>query len=138
MSHQAGCLCGAVRLSFAADPLLGRTCWCRVCQTIASGSGTNNAAFRTEGMTAKGEIRWYASVADSGRTIERGFCPACGTHLMARAQGRTDLVMVRIGTLDDPELIAPQAQIWVSSAPSWAPLDPNLPQHPKAPPPQST
>jgi hypothetical protein len=42
---------------------------------------------------------------------------------------------VRAGTLDDPELMAPTAIIWAASAPNWAPLDPNLPQHPKGLPP---
>ena len=37
------------------------------------------------------------------------------------------------GTLDDPELMAPQSVIWASSAPSWAVLDPRLPHHPKGP-----
>ena len=135
MTHDAGCLCGAVRMSFATDPLLGRTCWCRDCQKLCAGSASNNAAFRTEGMTIDGEIRWYASIAESGRTIERGFCPACGTPLLARAQGRTDLVMVRIGALDDPELIAPQSTIWASSAPGWACINAGLPRVEHQPPP---
>ncbi len=38
-----------------------------------------------------------------------------------------------LATLDDPELMAPQALIWTDSAPSWAALDPRLPHHPKGP-----
>lgn len=135
MTHHAGCLCGAVRISFPGDPLLGRQCWCRECQYLSAGGASHNAAFRTNGMTLTGEVRWYASVADSGRTIERGFCPSCGTPLLARAQGRADLVMLRIGALDDPELIAPQSMIWARSAPSWACLDPDLPRVERQPPP---
>jgi len=135
MSHGAGCLCGSVRISFPAPPLLARTCWCRDCQYLCAGGGSNNAAFRTEGMTIDGDLRWYVSAAESGRTIERGFCPNCGTHLLARAQGRTDLVMLRIGTLDDRELIAPQSAIWTGSAPSWACIHPDLPKIERQPPP---
>jgi len=135
VTHGAGCLCGAVRIGFPEPPLLARTCWCRDCQFLAAGGGSNNAAFRTEGMTIEGELRWYASTADSGRTIERGFCPACGTPLLARAVGRTDLAMLRLGALDDPELIAPQSAIWTASAPSWACIDPALTQVERQPPP---
>ena len=135
MTHSAGCLCGAVRMTLASDPLLGRQCWCSECQKLCAGGPSNNAAFRTEGMTIDGEIRWYGSIAESGRLIERGFCPTCGTPLLARAQGRTDLVMVRIGALDDRELIAPQSMIWVSSAPGWACLNSALPAVERQPPP---
>jgi hypothetical protein len=86
-------------------------------------------------MTLTGEIRWYASTADSGREIERGFCPACGTHLLARAGGRKDLVMLRIGALDDHGSVAPQSVIWAASAPGWACFDPQLPRVEQQPPP---
>jgi hypothetical protein len=135
MRHTAGCLCGAVRLGFPAGPIAARTCWCRDCQYLAAGGGSYNAAFRTDGMTIDGEIRWYASTADSGRTIERGFCPNCGTHLLARAGGRKDLVMLRIGTLDDHGSVAPQSVIWAESAPQWACFDPDLPRTDRQPPP---
>ena len=39
----------------------------------------------------------------------------------------------RAGTLDDPELMAPTAAIWVDSAPSWAAIDTALPRHRQGP-----
>lgn len=135
MTIGAGCRCGAVRISFPQPPLMGRICWCRDCQYFAAGGGSHNAAFRTEGMMLDGEVRWYASEAESGRTIERGFCPTCGTHLLARAQGRTDLVMLRMGALDDSELVAPSVAIWTASAPSWACINEGLERFEGQPPP---
>jgi hypothetical protein len=74
-------------------------------------------------------------VADSGNTVERGFCPTCGAQMYSKTLEPAGLPMrVRAGTLDDPELMAPTAIIWADSAPSWAPLDPRLPHYPKGPP----
>ena len=131
----AKCLCGAVRVTFPAPPIAARTCWCRDCQVLAAGGGSNNAAFRTDGMTIEGELRWFASVAESGRTIERGFCPNCGTHMLARAVGRTDLAMLRVGALEEQGSVAPQSVIWAASAPEWACIDPALPRSEGQPPP---
>ena len=138
MVHTGQCLCGQVRFTIDAEPEGARMCWCRDCQRIASGSATVNVLFPEEAVRYEGEMTTLRLIADSGNTVERGFCLQCGAQMYSKTVDPSGLPMrVRAGTLDDPELIAPQAQIWVSSAPSWALLDPNLPQHPKAPPPTS-
>ena len=67
--------------------------------------------------------------------FDRKFCPTCGTHLFSEAEPRPHLVFVRVGTLDNPEIAKPSEAIWVSSAPSWAAIDPNLRQIEGQPPP---
>jgi hypothetical protein len=44
-------------------------------------------------------------------------------------------VIVRAGTLDDPELAAPRGVIWTKSAPRWARIDSDLPHFEDQPPP---
>jgi len=133
--HEGGCLCGAVRFAIDAEPLGARMCWCRDCQRIASGSATVNVLFPEESVRYEGEMTTLRLTADSGNTVERGFCPTCGAQMYSKTVDPAGLPMrVRAGTLDDPELMAPTAIIWAASAPSWAPLNPNLPQHPKGPP----
>ncbi len=129
MAITGGCLCGEIRYSIDAEaPLAARQCWCRVCQYFASGSATTNALFRTADMTVAGETRDFVSVADSGSVMHRRFCPACGVQLFSEAESRPQFVFVRAGTLDDPDIAAPQALIWTASAPRWACFDPNLAQ----------
>ncbi|WP_336961122.1 GFA family protein [Sphingobium aquiterrae] len=127
--HGAGCLCGAVRMTIAADPIAARICWCRLCQYLAAGSGTVNIIFPTEEVVIGGDVHWYESIADSGNRMRRGFCPQCGTPLLSLAESRPHLTIIRAGALDDPDLIAPQAIIWAKEAPAWAQLDPDLPHH---------
>jgi hypothetical protein len=136
MAHVGGCLCGQVRFSIDAEPLGARICWCRDCQRIASGSATVNVLFPEDAIAFSGDISTIQLTADSGNRVERGFCPGCGAQLYSKTVEPAGMpVRIRAGVLDDPELMAPQAIIWTDSAPSWAPLDPRLPQHPKGPPP---
>jgi hypothetical protein len=126
LATTGSCLCKKVRYSIEASPLTTRICWCRVCQYFASGNGTVNVAFKKEAITIAGDLADYVSVADSGSIMHRRFCPTCGTHLFSEAEQRPHLIVVRVGTLDDPEAVRPTAAIWTKSAPSWACIDEGL------------
>jgi len=101
-----GCQCGAVRYRVGR---LGRPtiCHCRMCQK-AFGS------FFAPLVTAH-QIEWTRGAAShfqSSDKIRRGFCSACGTPLTYEAD---DGVEIAIGTLDDPPLAAPVAQVNAAS-----------------------
>ncbi|QGN56220.1 aldehyde-activating protein [Novosphingobium sp. Gsoil 351] len=122
-------------LSIAGDAIGARTCWCRDCQKFGGGNGTTNAFFRVDDIAHTGALNWYESIADSGNTTHRAFCPKCGSHVFTKGSGAPHLSGVRVSILDDSDLFAPQAVIWTSSAPRWAAPDARLPNFPKAPPP---
>lgn len=129
MAIGGGCLCGAVRFEIRADaPLAVRQCWCRVCQFLGAGSGTVNALFPKDAITVSGPMTDYVSRADSGSIMHRRFCSKCGTPLFSAAEPRPNHIIVRVGTLDDPNLATPAAIIWTKSAPAWACFDPGLSQ----------
>ncbi len=132
-----GCLCGAIRYSVDAEPIAARHCWCRLCQYLGAGSGTVNAGFPSANFSLTGTLTIHESIADSGNTLRRGFCPTCGTPVTSAAVNRPHQIFVRIGTLDDPNLIAPQISIWTAEAPDWACIDPNIPGIEAQPPPAS-
>jgi len=83
----------------------------------------------------EGEVRWHDLLADSGNGLARGFCPNCGTPLLAQSHVRRHLIGVRIGVFDDLEGLGPRSLIWTASAPHWAQLDPGLPREERQPPP---
>jgi hypothetical protein len=130
-----GCLCRAIRYEFSEPPIVSRVCWCRVCQYIGAGSGTVNTCFPSAALTLRGKPADYRSIADSGNVMHRRFCPACGTSLFSEAESRPQLVFVRAGTLDDPEIAKPASTIWTSAAPSWACIADTLPKVERQPPP---
>jgi hypothetical protein len=135
MEVTGGCLCKQVRYRITAAPIVTRICWCRLCQYLASGSGTVNVCFPSNAITIEGEMKDYRSVADSGNVMHRRFCPSCGTALFSEAESRAHLIFVRAGTLDDSEIAKPAATIWTSSAPSWACISESLPKIEAQPPP---
>jgi hypothetical protein len=139
MAIAGGCLCGAVRFEIAADAPIGvRQCWRRVCQYLGAGSGTVNAIFAKDAVTVSGLLTDYVSRADSGSIMHRRFCAKCGTPVFSEAEQRPHQIIVRVGTLDDPNMARPGGIIWTKSAPAWACFDPSLPQADgQAPPPKA-
>src|SRR6185312_6796978 len=125
---KGGCLCGAVRYEIDADPIACRVCWCRTCQAFGAGGGTVNVCFPSNAIRIQGQSRDYVSTAASGNVMHRRFCPQCGVHLFSEAAARPDLIFVRAGSLENPEIAKPTSTIWVSQAPSWACIDPRLPR----------
>jgi hypothetical protein len=99
-----------------------------------------SALLPTQAVEITGSLAEYLRPAGSGNPVRRRFCPQCGCHLFADTPGYPGFVVVRAGTLDDPSSIKPVANIWSSSAPAWACLDPALervgsqPLPPKPPP----
>lgn len=136
MTERTGhCLCGAVRFTLAAEPLVTRVCWCRDCQHLAA-NGTVNLLMAADAVRSDGVLAEHTKPADSGNPIRRQFCPQCGTHLFSRSDARPQFCVVRAGNLDEPSSIRPEMNIWTRSAPSWACLDATLAQSEgQAPPP---
>lgn len=128
MTITGGCLCRAVRYESTADPIITRICWCRLCQYLGAGSGTVNVCFATASFSVQGATADYRSVADSGNVMHRRFCAACGTPLFSTAEARPQLIFVRAGTLDDPQIVKPTATIWTSQAPTWACISNDIPK----------
>lgn len=126
MTERSGhCLCGAVHFQLTAEPQMPRVCWCRDCQHLAA-NGTVNFVVPTESLSVTGPLTEFVKTAASGSQITRQFCSHCGSHLFAHSSARPQFRVVRAGNLDDPSSITPIMNIWASSAPAWACLDPEL------------
>src|SRR5574340_3792 len=108
------CFCGAVRFQFDQPPLTVRACWCRDCQYLAAGNASVNAIFKADSFKVTGEVAEYVSTADSGSVMRRRFCPKCGTPLFSLSSRRPDVMVVRVGALDDREVGGPSGFIWTA------------------------
>lgn len=126
MTYQGQCACGAVRATIEAEPVAVRQCWCTDCQQISGGGATHNAIFPAEKVELTGQIASHGHTADSGNTLTKYFCPACGTPVYATSSARLQFRTMRLGFLDRGHGLKPAAAIWTDSAPAWAVIDPAL------------
>lgn len=134
MKRTGGCACGAVRFE-AAEPFFAvGSCHCTDCQKI-SGGGPNYVALVPKAAltVTKGEPKLHEKAGDSGKTVKRAFCGECGTPLWSLPP-EGPFFPVKLGAFDDAAGLAPQMQIYTSSAPAWHRLDMSLPSFEKMPP----
>ena len=132
--YQGGCRCGAVRYSAASEALDARICHCRDCQYASGSAFSAIAYFPQAAVTMSGETRGYLVKGSAGLTVDRHFCPQCGTPVFSRLLEMPDLVFVKLGTLDDPNAITPNGHMWCDSMLSWLKLDDGLERLPGNPP----
>jgi hypothetical protein len=74
-----------------------------------------------------GNPKGFAKTADSGNVLTRHFCPDCGSPLFTSSPHHPDRVYVKAGAFDDPSVVVPAYQSWVSSSVPWSNIPPWLP-----------
>ena len=126
MTHEGGCLCGAVRIRAEGDPINVRICHCRNCQKAMGSPFFARALFEQSALTIEGETASYPS----SDQLDRVFCPRCGTRLFAWRKVGTR-AGVALAAFDDRNAFAPTAHMWVSEKMDWVRLDDGLPQYPE-------
>jgi hypothetical protein len=111
MKLEGGCYCGNVRYVAEGEPMLKAQCHCRECQYITGGAPNMFIVMPLEGHKyAKGTPKSFTR-SDLERPVTREFCPDCGTHLATKPPGRP-VVVVKVGTLDEPAQFMPQMAIF--------------------------
>ena len=115
-----GCLCGAVRYRVDAEPMFQFACHCRACQHATGGSPTLGMIVPAATLTiTQGAPKGYASRSESGSEVERQFCADCGAPLFSKLQSQPQLMVVKVGSLDDPSAFKIGVDMWMSAAQSW-------------------
>jgi hypothetical protein len=67
-----------------------------------------------------GEPKIYVKTAESGNKRPQAFCPECGTHIYATADGTGPKVYaIRVGSIRQRDQIVPNTQWWSRSAQPW-------------------
>ena len=129
-----GCRCGAVRYECAAEPVMAGNCHCRDCQQVSGSAFAANILVPQDAFTlTNGEPKYHDVKADSGNIVSRGFCPECGSPLVAKNSGMPQLMAVRVGSIDDPSWYRPAVDVYTDSAQPWDVMNPDIPKSPKMP-----
>jgi hypothetical protein len=126
--REGGCACGAVRYRLLSAPFDTGWCHCTICRRV---SGAPAMVFSTvpagdlvfmAGEDAVGTVRLTAF----GR---RRFCTRCGTPLTIEVDHQPETIDFTVGSLDDPDAVAPGFHIFRASRVAWFETADELPRH---------
>lgn len=124
--YKGSCLCGAVTYQADVAPRYRFNCHCRDCQKITGSAYAPIAFFHQSELKIQGELKYFESLGLSGKPIRRAFCVTCGSQMFGLPELVPEMISIRAGTLDQPNLYRPQAECFVSHANEWDILDPNI------------
>lgn len=126
---EGGCACRYVRYKIVADPLIVHCCHCRYCQRQTGASFALNALFEAKNVQlASGAVNEIGVPSPSGQGQVIARCPNCAVAVWSNyfMQGIKDMVrFVRVGTLDNPDLLPPDIHIFTESKQPWINLSPD-------------
>jgi hypothetical protein len=128
-----GCACGAVRYECDVAPVVMLNCHCRDCQRASGSAYAAIAVVPKVAVQMRGEPRYHTVIGDSGKAVERGFCPTCGSPVTARLERLPEIFGLQVGSLDDPSMYRPMMDTYASSAQPWDHMNPEVRKHPKGP-----
>jgi len=121
---EGGCDCKAVRYRMESPPLFVHCCHCRWCQRESGASFALNAMIEGNRVTNLGiepELVNTPSNSGAGQIIAR--CPVCRVAIWSNYAGSGPVVkFVRVGTLDNPDLLPPDIHIFTESKQPWVVL----------------
>lgn len=126
---EGGCDCRAVRYRMVTAPLIVHCCHCRWCQRETGASFALNAMIEADRVVELGvapEVVHTPSDSGLGQKIAR--CPHCRVAVWSHYGGSGPVTkFVRVGTLDDPDLLPPDVHIFTASRQPWVPIPPGAP-----------
>ncbi len=120
-----GCACGAIRYETDADPMLMLNCHCRDCQKASGSAYAAIVVVPEPAVRLTGEPRYFKTIGDGGKAVERGFFPTCGSQVTAKLERMPDVLGLQAGSLDDPSRYKPSMDIFTDSAQPWDHLQPD-------------
>ena len=126
---EGGCDCRHVRYRMLTRPLIVHCCHCRWCQRESGAAFALNAMIeseRVELLAAEPELVMTPSASGKGQRIAR--CPQCRVAVWSHYAGGGLLTrFVRVGTLDNPDLLPPDVHIFTTWKQPWVILPTGTP-----------
>jgi hypothetical protein len=122
-----------VRYTAEADPTSATVCHCRDCQKFTGSAFAALVRVPKEALTIEGTLKTFTSLGGSGNPILRHFCPECGSSIAEEPGTRPGMVILTVGTFDDPTIVAPAREIFRDDAVPWVQVQGDIPRFAKMP-----
>src|SRR3984957_1171498 len=125
MALEGGCACGAIRYKLTNAPLIVHACHCRDCQKQTGSAFVVNLWIERKFVEPSGAtpVAFAVPPGGSGKPHDVFRCLNCATALWSKYHAAPgDTLLVRAGTLDNPDAIAPDVHIFTRSKLPWLEL----------------
>jgi hypothetical protein len=123
---EGGCDCKHIRYRMMSRPLFVHCCHCRWCQRETGSAFVLNAmieADRIELLSGEPMVIDTPSASGQGQLVSR--CPHCMIAVWSSYPSAGPVLrFVRVGTLDQPDLLPPDIHIYTESKQPWVVLPP--------------
>lgn len=129
VSYDGACTCGYIHYRMTSKPMFVHCCHCLWCQRETGTSYAMNAMIETDQLQLlEGQVEVVGIPSHSGKGQKVSRCPQCRVALWSNYAGAGDAILfVRVGTLDEPDLMPPDIQIFTASKQPWVVLSSNIP-----------
>lgn len=128
-SCEGGCGCGYVRYKIISDPLIVHCCHCRYCQRQSGAAFALNALFEASQLQLiSGSVNEITTPSPSGKGQTIARCPECKVAVWSNyfMMGIKEKIrFLRVGTLDNPDLLPPDVHIFTATKQPWVILPPD-------------
>jgi len=130
---EGSCLCGAIQYAVGERFLYAVYCHCSDCRKFSGSAFSVVAGVRSSAFTLTRGDEVTAGSYQKTPASRMRFCTRCGSSLFVEKleQG---MVHVRLGALDSPSPVTPQAHVYVRSKADWYVITDDLPQFEEGPP----
>lgn len=125
---EGGCRCGAVRYTLAAETMPPvYCCHCLDCQSWSGSAFSQQAVVAEAAISVSGPVIDYSLQSPSGSTSHQRLCGVCHARIYNTNTARPGIAVVRAGTLDASDTLAPRAHIWVKRKQPWVVIAGDVP-----------
>jgi hypothetical protein len=125
---EGGCRCGACRYVIdIKSPPRTYCCHCLACQSWTGSAFSEQAPVPEDAFSVTGPLATYSYDTPSGATSTHSVCATCHSRLFNANARLPGWLIVRAGTFDESDAIAPVAHIWTGSKQPWVTLTEGVP-----------
>ena len=127
------CLCGQVQYTANTDPAIIAVCHCKNCQRQTGTAFSVIVGIPKSALSIQGKLKKFSDTGDSGQTVDRNFCPECGSPIISNVAVMPELTFIKAGTLDDTSWLDPRMHIYCDSAQRWSVIPEHSQKFPRMP-----
>ncbi|HET6638466.1 MAG TPA: GFA family protein [Gemmatimonadota bacterium] len=124
---EGGCACGEVRYRLTDSPMFVHCCHCLNCQRQTGTAFVLNMMIEASRVELLSGTPTAVAVPREHGLHEIFRCPTCEVAVWSVYGGRSEVLFVRAGTLDDPATVSPDVHIYTRSKLPWITLPDSVP-----------